>query len=61
MTIVFSEFIYNVTHSLPLLIIATLTLGVVLINGWTDEPNAIATCVATRSIHPKSAIIMKNS
>lgn len=58
MTIVFSEFIYNVTHSIPLLIIVILTLGVVLVNGWTDAPNAIATCIATRSIHPKNAIIM---
>lgn len=33
----------------PLLFIAvTLTLGVILVNGWTDVPNAIATCVVTR-------------
>lgn len=34
----------------PLLFIAvTLTLGVILVNGWTDAPNAIATCVVTRN------------
>ncbi len=37
---------------------ALLTLGVILVNGWTDAPNAIATCVSTRSIKPKAAIIM---
>ena len=30
----------------PLLLLAVvLTLGVILVNGWTDAPNAIATCV----------------
>ncbi len=41
-----------------LLIIVVLTLGVVLVNGWTDAPNAIATCVSTRSMKAESAIIM---
>lgn len=35
-----------------------LTLGVVLVNGWTDAPNAIATCVSTRSMTPRAAIVM---
>lgn len=35
-----------------------LTLGVILVNGWTDAPNAIATCVSTRAIGVKKAIIM---
>ena len=30
----------------------------ILVNGWTDAPNAIATCVSTRSISPKKAILM---
>ena len=43
----------------PLLFIAvTLTLGVILVNGWTDAPNAIATCVATRCMPPRAAILM---
>jgi len=58
MTIEFSEFIYHFTHSLPFAITVLLTLGVILVNGWTDAPNAIATCIGTRSIHPKAAIIM---
>lgn len=37
---------------------AMLTLGVILVNGWTDAPNAIATCVSTRSITPRAAILL---
>lgn len=29
-----------------------------MVNGWTDAPNAIATCISTRSIGPRAAIIM---
>ena len=33
----------------PMLLVSTLlTLGVVLVNGWTDAPNAIATCPYTK-------------
>lgn len=43
----------------PLLFVAVvLTLGVILVNGWTDAPNAIATCVVTRCMSPKAAILM---
>ncbi len=43
----------------PLLFVAVaLTLGVILVNGWTDAPNAIATCVVTRCMPPKAAILM---
>lgn len=43
----------------PLLFVAVmLTLGVILVNGWTDAPNAIATCVVTRCLPARAAIIM---
>ena len=43
----------------PLLLVAiVLTLGVILVNGWTDAPNAIATCVVTRCMSARAAIIM---
>ena len=43
----------------PMLMVSTLlTLGVILVNGWTDAPNAIATCVSTRAIGVRPAIIM---
>ena len=54
----FENFIVQLTQNLPLCIITILILGVILVNGWTDAPNAIATCISTRSIHPKKAIIM---
>ncbi|MBR6573145.1 MAG: inorganic phosphate transporter [Clostridia bacterium] len=53
-----TEFI-NQMFSEPMLLISTiLTLGVILVNGWTDAPNAIATCVSTRAIGVRNAIIM---
>ena len=43
----------------PLLAVAVfLTLGVILVNGWTDAPNAIATCVVTRCMSARSVIWM---
>lgn len=44
--------------SLTFVTIVILVLGVVFVNGWTDAPNAIATVVSTRSMHPKKAVIM---
>lgn len=41
-----------------MLITSLLTMGVILVNGWTDAPNAIATVVSTRAMKPRSAIIM---
>lgn len=35
-----------------------LTWGVTFVNGWTDGPNSIATCVTTRAMRPKPAVIM---
>jgi len=58
MTISVYEFINQLLTNPMLLITTILTLAVILVNGWTDAPNAIATCVSTRSITAKSAIIM---
>lgn len=54
----FFNFIEMLTSNFALSITVILTLAVVLVNGWTDAPNAIATCVATKSISPRKAIIM---
>lgn len=52
------EFLNQMTDN-PLLFVAVmLTLGVILVNGWTDAPNAIATCVVTRCMPPRAAILM---
>ena len=58
MTIPLTDFIAQVVTNFPLLLVTLLTLGVILVNGWTDAPNAIATCVSTRVIRPKKAILM---
>lgn len=43
----------------PLLMMAVLlTLGVIFVNGWTDAPNAIATCVVTKCMSAENAIWM---
>ena len=57
-TIGFSEFLGQMVSNPALLITVLLTLGVILVNGWTDAPNAIATCVSTRSMGPRGAILM---
>jgi PiT family inorganic phosphate transporter len=42
------------------LLIATLVvvLAAEFVNGWTDAPNAIATVVSTRVLHPSQAVLM---
>ncbi len=52
------DFISQMFQSPMLLVSTLLTLGVILVNGWTDAPNAIATCVSTRAIGVRKAIIM---
>lgn len=58
MTITFANFLNEIITNPKLLIITSLILGVILVNGWTDAPNAIATCVSTRSLSPKKSILM---
>ena len=53
-----SSFLSQMTANPLLFIAVTLTLGVILVNGWTDAPNAIATCVVTRCMSPRAAIFM---
>ena len=52
------EFLDQMTANPLLFVAVTLTLGVILVNGWTDAPNAIATCVVTRCMPPRAAILM---
>ena len=58
MDVSFTHFVAQVTSSPPLAITTLLTLAVIFVNGWTDAPNAIATCVTTRCMRPKPAILM---
>ena len=47
MDVSFLGFFEQVFSNPVLLITVALTLGVIFVNGWTDAPNAIATCIAT--------------
>lgn len=53
-----TQFISELLSNPALCVTVVLTLAVILVNGWTDAPNAIATCVSTRAISPKAAILM---
>ncbi len=53
-----SEFLDALWSSPALLISTVLTLGVIFVNGWTDAPNAIATCVTTRCLSVRASILM---
>lgn len=53
-----TSFISQMLDSPMLFVSAILTLGVIFVNGWTDAPNAIATCVSTRAIEVRKAIVM---
>ncbi len=58
MSIGFVEFLQTALKNPSLAIVSLLTMGVIMVNGWTDAPNAIATCISTRSMSPRAAILM---
>lgn len=58
MTIDFSLFFGELLSNPALLVVSLLNLGVIIVNGATDAPNAIATVVSTRAMRPIHAILM---
>ena len=58
MDVSLSYFLDAMSGSPVLVITLILTLGVIFVNGWTDAPNAIATCVTTRCLPARTAIMM---
>lgn len=58
MDVSFSYFISAMASSPVLLVTVVLTMGVIFVNGWTDAPNAIATCITTRCMRPRAAIML---
>ena len=58
MTISFGDLLSQLRANPMLGATVLLTLSVILVNGWTDAPNAIATCVSTRAMGAGSAILM---
>lgn len=58
MDVSFSHFLQEMSTNPVLCVTVLLTLGVIFVNGWTDAPNAIATCITTRCMSARSAILM---
>ena len=58
MDVSFSYFCQEIMANPVMLVTVVLTLGVIFVNGWTDAPNAIATCIGTRSMNVRHAIWM---
>ncbi|MCM8900270.1 inorganic phosphate transporter [Caldicoprobacter algeriensis] len=58
MAVSFVEFLQQLFTIPALLITTLLTLSVILVNGWTDAPNAIATCISTRSLSPRWSVLL---
>lgn len=54
----FLTFLGWLRGDLPLTATVLLTLGVLLVNGWTDAPNAIAAAVVTRSLTFSRAVAL---
>ena len=58
MAISFADFIYKMSSNYTLLLIVIITLVVIVVNGLTVAPNAIVTCVSTRSLSMRKAIVL---
>ena len=58
MDLSFAHFWGQLTANPLLMLAVALTMGVIMVNGWTDAPNAIATCVVTRCMSARAAILM---
>jgi len=54
----FMEIVSNLISNPSLLITVILISIVMFINGCSDVPNAIATCISTRSLSPKVGIVL---
>ena len=53
-----SAFLEQMSGNPILTITVALVLGVIFVNGWTDAPNAIATCVTTRCLSVRASILL---
>lgn len=48
----------SITNEPETYLLFLLISGVIIVNGWTDAPTAIATCISSRTLTPKKAIIL---
>lgn len=58
MTIDLAFFLGQLLQNPVLVVVVVLNVGVIIVNGATDAPNAIATAVSTRAMRPRTAILM---
>ena len=58
MDVSFLSFFNHLIHNYSLFIITILISILMFINGCSDVPNAIATCISTRSLRPKLGMIL---
>ena len=58
MSIELGVFLSTLVSNPAMLVVAVLNIGVLIVNGATDAPNAIATVVSTRCLKPTPAIVM---
>lgn len=56
MDISFFDFFKEAVLSPPMLTATLLTLGVIFVNGWTDAPNAIVSCVCSNTLSMRKAV-----
>lgn len=54
----FADFVYKMSSNYTLFLIALITMVLIAVNGLTVAPNAITTCVSTRSLSLHKAIIL---
>jgi PiT family inorganic phosphate transporter len=52
------QFLAQLSHSPALAVSVLLTLAVMLVNGWTDAPNAIACAVVTQALSFRRAVLL---
>ena len=53
-----SSFFSGFTSNFAFAAVALINIAVIMVNGWTDAANSIATCIGTRSLRPGLAVIM---
>ena len=54
----FLAFCLELGHNPALAVTALLTFGVMVVNGWTDAPNAIAGAVVTGALSFRRAVVL---
>ena len=58
MEITLQTYLFELIHNPVLIIVSSLVIGLMISNGMTDARSDVATCISTRAITPKKAIIM---